>query len=177
MVFATVMPAKADPPRMVTAFAGLITANAWEDAVLVWDADYLKSGIVGFALGQDLVRRGRLSLGYEVQLAGHFGIQDHVEVNAPLVLRYDRAGHRIAPIGSLAFGIGPSWASEKPQVEIDLDGDTTRTMIYWMGEVGFDLPGDTVEGVLRLHHRSDGYGLFPVDSGSNAVVVGFRRRF
>ncbi|PWJ14395.1 hypothetical protein [Jannaschia seohaensis] len=46
-----------------------------------------------------------------------------------------------------------------------------------MDEIGFDLPGTETEGVLRLHHRSDGFGAFPTNAGSNALTVGLRRRF
>lgn len=169
--------ARSDPELVVTGFAGVMTDNAWHDAIQVWNADYLASGLVGLAVGQDIVHRGRLRFGYEVQAVRHFGLQDHFEVNAPLVVRYDRSDRRLPAISSLAFGFGLSWASEKPDVEVENDGDSTRTMIYWMIEAGLDLPKTEVEGILRLHHRSDGYGLFPVDAGSNALVVGVRRRF
>ncbi|PWJ14396.1 hypothetical protein [Jannaschia seohaensis] len=123
-------PAKAESDIIVTAFAGAMTDNVWEEAILVWDAEFIESGLVGLAVGQDLFHRGRLSLGYEVQVVKNFGQQDQLELNAPLVVRYDRAGQPLPAIGSLAFGLGLSWASEKPPVEIDDDGDTTQTLFY-----------------------------------------------
>lgn len=176
-VLLSASPARADPELIVTGFLGVMTNDSWEDTVQFWDTDYAESGLIGVAVGRDVAHRGRLSFGYEIQAVRHFGVQDHFEINAPLVVRYDRAGQRLPAISSLAFGLGLSWASEKPQVEIDNDGDTTRVLIYWMSEVGLDLSGTEMEGILRVHHRSDGYGVFPEDSGSNALAVGVRRRF
>lgn len=104
-------------------------------------------------------------------------MQDNFEINLPLVIRYNRAGQRLPLIGSLAFGIGLGWASEKPAIEVEYDGNSAQTLIYWMGEIGFDLPDTELEGIFRIHHRSDGYGTMSYDAGSNALAIGLRRRF
>jgi hypothetical protein len=51
-------------------------------------------------------------------------------------------------------------------------------MFYWMvGEIEFHLPAEATTLVLRLYHRSDGYGVFSADSGSNALLLGLRHIF
>lgn len=72
---------------------------------------------------------------------------------------------------------GGAHATALPQVEINNDGATRRNLIYWLFEVEFATrrPGDRV--FLRLHHRSDAFGLLDPPAGSNAVVVGLRRSF
>jgi len=73
--------------------------------------------------------------------------------------------------------LGLSYATDVPESEIDRGGDSTRTLVYWMAELEFYLPPDFLTLVFRLHHRSDGYGLFPEDSGTNAFLAGIRWRF
>jgi hypothetical protein len=45
-----------------------------------------------------------------------------------------------------------------------------------MGELEFRHPDEDTTFILRLHHRSDAYGLFTTNSGSNALVFGLKRR-
>jgi hypothetical protein len=50
-------------------------------------------------------------------------------------------------------------------------------MLYWMLEAEFG-PRDAQRSVfLRLHHRSNAYGLFAEAGGSNVMVLGLRRRW
>ena len=118
---------------------------------------------------------GSVRLGFEVQMAAHAGEQDHLELNLPVTLRWRMP--RPLPVRSLAAGAGPSWASEVPRVEVLRKGDSARLMLYWMLEAEFG-PREAERSVfLRLHHRSNAYGLFAEAGGSNAVVLGLRRRW
>ncbi|MDW4499011.1 hypothetical protein R5H30_13530 [Sulfitobacter sp. D35] len=177
LLCASYVPARADDGWALTGFAGVMTRDPWHDAVQVWDADYVKSGLVGLGLERQFAQAGRFSFGLEVQAVQHFGRQGHFEINTPFTVRYDRQGAYLPNLDSLAFGLGLSWASERPQVEIDRDGDSTQTLFYWMIELAYDLAQTEDELLFRIHHRSDGYGVFPIDTGSNALTIGLRRRF
>jgi hypothetical protein len=162
----------------LTGFAGRLTDQHWEQAILPWKANFIDSGLVGFGVGRErALRDPRFSLGFEAQIVRHFGQQDHWEANLPVVIRYRPKPDWPARIESIAFGIGLSHSSKVPQVEIDIDGNSRRTLIYWMGELEFDLVLQNTTLITRIHHRSDAFGLLPVDAGSNGLVIGFRRRF
>lgn len=164
--------------RSFIVFAGQMTDNHWEDALKPWKIDLLESWFVGVGLGYEWPTRvPRLGVGLEAQLVGHFGRQDHLEFNLPLVLRYRPARPAIPAFQSAAFGLGLSTTTQDPQTEIDRDGETSKTLVYWMGEAEFLLPRSGASLVLRLHHRSDAFGVFATDSGSNALAIGIRRRF
>ena len=77
----------------------------------------------------------------------------------------------------LSWGIGPSYATELPAVELETNGSRTRWLIYWYGELTRGPPAAGWEQLLRLHHRSDGFGLVAGDGGSNALCAGVRCRF
>lgn len=118
----------------------------------------------------------RLSWGVEVQAAKWFGRQTNLEANLLGVLRYTPA-QQIGPIRSLAFGIGPSLASEIPAEEFARNGTGRRGLVYWMGEVEFGRSESNLRGFARIHHRSNAYGLLGAQTGSNSLVVGMRRAF
>ena len=170
-------PVQAEGDWMVTGFAGIMTDDVWEDAIRFWQAQYIRSGLIGVGLGKEFARRGNFTFGFEAQVVQHFGRQSNFEINTPLTVRYNRPGRILPWWESAAFGLGISWASEDPQTEFDRNGAATQVLFYWMGELAFDLPETDMEFVFRLHHRSDGYGIWEVDSGSNALALGLRKRF
>ena len=172
-----VSPTMAHSDWIVTGFGGVMTDDVWEEAILVVGAEFLDSGLIGVGIGREFAHYGHLSFGFEIQAVQHFGAQNNFEINTPLTVRYNRHGDFFRTLESIAFGFGLSWASEIPQTEIDRDGASTQTMFYWMGELQFDLPNTELELVTRIHHRSDGYGVWGVDSGSNALTIGLRKSF
>lgn len=177
-LIATGIAAEPDTGPSAILFFGQMTDNVWEDSLQPWKTDFIDSWLLGIGVGHDWPTRWRkVTLGVEAQIVGHFGRQDHFEVNLPLLIRYHPDTPFPAALESLAFGIGLSTASKRPQTEIDRDGETSRTLIYWMGEAEFGLPLDNTTFVFRLHHRSDAYGVFDTDSGSNALAFGVKRRF
>ncbi len=160
----------------LTSFAGQMTDNVWEEAIVPGKTDLIDSHLIGLALGRDFATRGAFDFGWEGQIVAHFGAQDHWEFNLPVYSRYHFPAHWRG-IKSVTFGLGLSYATKIPQTEIDRSGESTRTLFYWMGEIEFHLPVEAMTAVFRLHHRSDGYGVFEADSGSNALVLGLRRNF
>ena len=173
-------PALADLPRAVTVFGGPLLNNVWEDVFTdpgglnVEEATLF--GIAG-SVGLTEPLQG-LSIEAEGQLVRHFGDQDHWEVNLPIATaRWSRFPWSGTLDTSAAFGLGLSWTSEKPALEVRNEGDSAQVMAYWMIEVDTALPVERWRLVGRLHHRSTAYGLFGEDGGGNALVLGLRRQF
>lgn len=163
----------------LSVFAGHMTNDGWETVVLrPSQIDWVDDRVLGLAVARDWAIQGtNLRFGVEGSLVKHTGpIQDHVEVNAPLTLRY-RAPDPVIPVQGAAFGLGLSYAGDRPQVEVARKGDSQKLLAHWFAEVELGTPDWAVAPFVRLHHRSDGYIIAPFDTGSNAVVVGLRYRF
>lgn len=178
-VIALAQPARArDEDWHLSVFAGQLTFNHFEDVIRPDKLDLADSGLAGVAIGRDWrLADSRWSIGLEAQLVRHFGLQDHWEANLPLILRYHPRRPWPASLDSFAFGIGPSYATDLPEVEIRNDGATRHSLIYWMIDARFDLPQAGDQLFLRLHHRSDAFGLLQPEAGSNAIVLGYRWSF
>ena len=167
-----------DMPSAIVVFGGLMTDNTWEDALVPWDLDYRDSTLVGLAVSHGIGRSDR-RFGFEIegQVVRHFGDQDHWEFNFPIVGRWKAFPWDGVVDTSLAFGIGPSYASEKPKVEVTNKGDSQRLLVYWMAEIEVGPPDKGWSAIFRIHHRSGAFGLVADEGGSNAIVIGFRQRF
>ena len=107
----------------------------------------------------------------------HFGDQDHWEFNLPLIARWEKFSWNDVIDTSVAFGLGPSYASETPKEEVAMDGDSQQWLVYWMFELELGLPGSNWSGTFRLHHRSGAFGIVTDDGGSNVLAVGLKRHF
>jgi len=143
----------------------------------------LESGLVGIGVnrrfGPDLdVPFGSVRFEAEAQLVRHFGLQHHWEVNLPVGFRFTPR-RRLAGIDSIGFGVGASFASEIPPIELRRGrGSGARELIYFHVELEHALsayPGTRV--FFRVHHRSDGYGTVARAVGTNALAIGIRRSF
>ncbi len=161
-------------------YIGQMTSNHFDDFFLGEDADFEDSYLLAATLARRLGGYQDL-LSYEVegQLVKHFDLQDHWEFNALGVLRWEPFFWDRWLETSAAFGLGGSYATEKPQVEIDNDGETSRFLVYWMLELAvapFSARPD-LELIARIHHRSDAFGLVADDGGSNALALGIKYRF
>ena len=165
-------------PRAIAIFGGLLTNNHWEDAFAPWTLDFSDSTLVGLAASHGIGRFDhRLGFEIEGQVVRHFGDQDHWEINLPVIGRWELFPWDEVVDTSLAFGIGPSYASEKPKVEVANDGDSRRLLVYWMMEIEVGPPDKSWSAIFRLHHRSGAFGLFAEEGGSNAMVIGLRHMF
>lgn len=164
------------------AWGAVMTDNDFAELLRVRGITLLESGLIGLGVHRRFGPEyhtpfGSLRFEVEAHLVRHFGLQDHWEVNIPLGLRLTPE-RRILGIDSVAFGIGPSFASEIPAIELRRgSGIGSREMVYFHVEAAHELrayPGTHV--FFRVHHRSGGYGL--IDGvGTNALAVGFRRLF
>ena len=175
-------PLSAGAQEAVTVYAGPFSGNHWENFFLdPGGIDYEDAGLVAVAPSWRVIRlRPGLSLEVEGQVVRHFGDQRHWELNGLMAARY-RFTHESHPLrSSVAFGLGPSWASQRPPLERQAseNGRTARWLVYWYLEaaVGHRDWGSW-SAILRLHHRSGAFGWVAAEGGSNVPALGVRRRF
>jgi hypothetical protein len=165
----------------LTGYLGRITTvNAWHDIVTepteVEFADaYLAALALSYTFGR--YREDALSVEAEGQVVYNFGDQSHWEINAAAGPRWHRFPWNETLATTMAFGLGLSWATEVPAVEVELETSSEQLLIYWMWEMTFAPPGSRWAAVIRLHHRSKGFGLLAEDGGMNALAAGFRFEF
>lgn len=161
----------------VSVFGGVPVSNGWQDVFSSpGDLEFRDAGLVGLSYGREWpTPAGAFSIGIEAQVVKYFGEQTHLEFNLPAFLRYRPGGFR--PLNSLGFGVGLSHATEVPPIEVENKGGSARTLLYWAMEAEFGQQDADSTVFLRLHHRSNGFGLFAEKGGFNAVVLGLRHRY
>ena len=159
-------------------YAGRLTSNNWEE-FFTSELDFKDSYLVTAALARRIGGYGdKASFEIEGQIVKHFNIQTHWELNALVAARWEAFWWDDVLDTSVAFGLGPSFASDEPEIETENDGNTSRLMIYWMLELALGLPDyPRVALITRIHHRSDAFGLIADGGGSNALAVGLKWRF
>ncbi|WP_366193601.1 hypothetical protein [Meridianimarinicoccus marinus] len=169
--------AQADPGRDFVALSlGRMTDNAWETPLSApGNIDWRDSYGVALAAGREWPLFNWGYIGVEANLLAHWGEQDNWELAAPVYLRSLQPESWLLP--GLAYGLGLSYASDVPSVEVDRKGESQQWLAYWFIELEFGRPSDTVRPFLRLHHRSDAFGTFEADTGSNMVFLGLRHAF
>lgn len=161
--------------------ARISSETGWEDILLdPLEAQYVDAFLVAGALSRPYARYrdGGLLLEAEGLVAYNFGKQHHWEFNAtPIVARWQRFPWSRRIDTSAAFGLGLSYASEVPEVEVEIEGESHRLLVFWVAELtaGPVLAPWAVS--LRMHHRSVAWGLMGEEGGMNAVGLGIRYRF
>jgi hypothetical protein len=179
-------PAQADElahPHTFTLYSGRISAEeTWHDVLLKpyssnYTDSYLIAGSYMHAYREQL--DGALRMEYEVNVAYNFGPQDYWELNvAPITLRWQRFPWDKHFRSSIAFGLGLSYAFEYPEIEYELENDTQQLLLFWQLELTAGPREGPWSAVLRLHHRSPGWGAMGIsDGGMNAPSLGFRYAF
>jgi hypothetical protein len=181
-VFAGLAAAAPAQDRAATFYVARLSGESgWED-LLVNPAfsEYVEAYLVAAGVSRRYARYrdGALQLEAEGQVAYNFGAQDHWEFNVvPVVARWSRLPWSARFASSIAFGLGLSYANELPPVEVELEGESSQFLIYWVAELTAG-PLDAPWAVsLRLHHRSVGYGLMGDEGGMNALGIGLRYQF
>jgi hypothetical protein len=179
-----VCPATAAERQSAATFyvAQLSGESGWEDVLVnPFLSEYVDAYLVAATLSRRYrsYRKGALQLEAEGQVVYNFGAQRHWELNAvPVVARWNSLPWwRSRVSSSLAFGLGLSYATRLPPIEVDLEGESSQLLIYWLAELTAG-PLDRPWAVsLRLHHRSVGYGLMGDEGGMNAMGIGVRYSF
>lgn len=160
----------------VNLYAARLTANHWEEFFNVGDGwlDFRDSYLLAATLARRIGRYGnRVSFEIEGQVVKHFKGQDHWEFNGLVAARWGRFWWDDFLETSLAFGLGPSFASKKPVVESE-----GQNLVYWMIELALGLPKyPQTAFIIRIHHRSNAFGLVGDEGGSNALACGLKYRF
>jgi hypothetical protein len=164
--------------RTLLVFGGPAFLNDWAEVATLQNLEYSEAVVLGVAGGRrwDL-RHPRFRFSMEAQLARYFGAQESWEVNlVPAMIHYvPRDG--IGPLESVGFGLGFSFASEPPAVELARGDETTQEKWYWAIEAAFESKRPDREYILRIHHRSTGASTIGSGRSTNAVVVGVRQSF
>lgn len=170
-------------PNTFTVYSGRISSEAtWHDVLLKpYSSNYTDSYLVAASYTRAWQERaeGALRFESEVNVAYNFGEQDHWELNiAPIGLRWQRFPWDHYLHSTIAFGLGFSYAFDRPEVEQRLENDTQQFLLFWQLELTAGPREGPWSAVLRLHHRSPGWGLMGVgDGGMNAPSLGFRYSF
>ena len=164
--------------KAISLFGGVLTDNRWYDTFAPWNLEFRSSALVGLAA---LHRIGpmnpRWSFEVEGQVVRHFGDQDNWEFNLPIVGRWHTFPWDDVVDTSLAFGIGPSYASSIPKAEVANRGNSHRLLVYWKLEAELAPPNSDWSAIFVLHHRSGAFNTVADEGGSNSIVIGLRRRF
>ena len=167
-----------DKDNVFSLYGGRLTDSNWYES-LSGQADFIDSRLLAAALSRTFKRAGDLawSLEWEGNVAKHSGIQDHWEFNALLSGRWHRFPWSRTVNTSVAFGAGPSYASEMPAAEVANHGDSEKLLIFWQLELTLGPPAADWAALIRLHHRSTGFGLMGDTGGANALTAGLRIYF
>ena len=164
----------------VNLYAGRLTSNHWEEFFVLDDGyDFKDSYLVAATLARRIgAWKDKASFEIEGQVVKHFHIQTHWELNALVAARWESFWWDDILDTSVAFGLGPSYATDEPEIEIENDGDTSRFLVYWMMELAVALPAyPHVAWIVRIHHRSNAFGLVADDGGANALAMGLKWMF
>lgn len=165
------------PDHEVRLYGGPISDNEYDEIVL-GETDLEDAYLLAAAWTVVLGRPHRwFRVEAEVNLAGHFGLQDHGEANTLVALRLTRLPWDAHLDTTLAMGLGPSYASETPPLERAY-GNGERLLAFWLTEVTVDpYPDSPWNGLVRIHHRSSVFGLVSDAYGSNFITAGVGYRF
>lgn len=162
----------------VSIFGGWMTDNDWEEVFTPWELEFRDSTLFGIAGSRRIWRYDDdISFEIEGQIVRHFGDQDHWEFNLPIIVRWETFPWNDVIGTSVAFGLGPSYASEVPKEEIAIYGESQKWLVYWVFELAMGMPESDWRSIFRLHHRSGAFGIVADEGGSNVLAVGLRRQF
>jgi hypothetical protein len=170
-------------PHAFTFYAARISAEeTWHDVLIhPFSKNYTDTYIVAgsYSRAFEEYREGALRREMEINVAYNFGDQTHWELNVvPITLRWQKFPWSHEFRTTAAFGLGLSYAFGRPTVEYELENDSQRLLLYWLLEITAGPREGPWSAVLRLHHRSPGWGAMGVaDGGMNAPGIGVKYEF
>ncbi len=168
------------PSYALSVLGGRMTDNSIDDFVDDFRGIELEdSYFLGLALSRRIATHGELvSFEVEGQITKHFKQQDHWEFNALLTSRWEDFFWDKYLDTSFAVGIGPSYATNVPEIEVRRSGESARLQVFIMAELEFVLPSHpNIAVITRIHHRSNAFGIVADNGTSNALAFGFKFRF
>ena len=166
----------------MTGFAGVLSVQKSSDIWFHGDFKLANGGLAGIAASKRLWRyRDYFDLEFETQVVKHFGGEDNFEFNLPLVVRWNAFPWDDFIDTSIAFGDGPSLATETPELEKEQYGGDKAgaAQNFVMLELTLALPQyPDIQFVNRFQHRSGAFGLINnTGDASTAFVWGIKYRF
>ncbi len=168
------------PLYALSIYGGQMTDNSIDDfSDSFWGLDFEDSYLVALALARRIGTYDELaSFEVEGQVVKHFEQQDHWEFNALLIARWEAFGWDRYLDTSLAFGSGPSYATNVPEIEVQRSGDSEHLQVYLLVELELVLPSHpNIAFITRIHHRSNAFGTVAEDGISNALGLGLKFKF
>ena len=156
---------------------GWMISGHWDDFLTAADdLDFKDSYLIVIALARRIGKyQDKASVEIEGQIVKHFNFQTHWELNALAAARWEKFWWDDVLDTSVAMGLGPSFAADEPQIEVERDGVTNRFLLYWMFELAAGLPDyPRVAVITRLHLRFNGFGLISDGGGSYALLFGLK---
>jgi len=177
---AEIKPLEDKPSYALSVYGGRITDNEIGDfAVGFLDLDFEDSYLVALALARRIATYNELaSFEVEGQIVKHFDRQDHWEFNGLLIARWEAFFWDRYLDTSLAAGIGPSYATDVPEIEVQRSGESQRLQVYMLVELELALPSHpNIAAIIRIHHRSNAFGIVADDGVSNALALGLKFRY
>ncbi len=150
--------------------------------MLFFQAELSRSQLWAVALSRKLASLNEHSdIEFEGQVAKHAGpVQRHWEVNGLGIVRWHTFPWDRYVNTSAAFGLGLSYAFDKPEFEVQAHDRSNRLLVYILVELTAAMPrAPQWELVARIHHRSAAYGTFEDDlrGASNGFGFGLKYRF
>lgn len=163
----------------ISVYGGVMTDDNWRQSIS-GQAGTVDSYLLATALSWRFYtpRHHLWALELEGNIARHFGIQDHFEFNLPIItVRWLWFPWNKYLETSIAYGIGPSYATTLPEYERMNSHPSDQFLLFWHLEADFRVPGSAWAFLARLHHRSSGYGLMARSGGGNVLTMGLRYNF
>lgn len=157
---------------------GVMTDGRAHEMLIPSELEFVDAYLAGLVLGYERqYKNTRFSYGAEVQVNGHFGQDSFYEIAVPAIVRYHPEKSWWDAFDSFAFALGGSHYSQTSQLERDNYGESRRNLFYWYIETEFKTKDPKSSLYARIHHRSNAWDSVEPNGGSNALVIGFRRKF
>jgi len=163
----------------LSVYGGLMTDNSMDDFLDSFTGiDFEKSYLLTLALARRIAAYGNLaSFEVEGQVVKHFEQQNHWEFNVLLAVRWEKFYWDKYLDTSFAIGVGPSYATDVPEIEVQRSGESEHLQVYMMVELEFVLPSHpNVAIITRIHHRSNAFGIVAESGTSNSFALGLKFR-
>ncbi len=164
-------------------YGGKAAKERMLDILTRYNTGFIDSYMVAVAPGYVLGRGRHLRHELEGQVVFHWGEQNHWEFNTAYLVRWMTFPWDHHVDTRVALGAGVSWATETPFIEPRAkelgQEESTQFLGYVAVEIELAPPRESPwSGFIRLHHRSDAFGLFhDKRGGSNFITVGTRYHF
>lgn len=167
-----------DPGIEITVYGARWSDNFFGEA-LVFANDFRNSSLWVLSISRELtVCNASLTLDGEIDVGRHTGAQDHLEYDAALLARWHAFPWDDSLPTTAAFGLGGSFANQRPKIEKKDPKGAERSLLFMTLEWEFAASAShRWKTILRIHHRSDAYELLGEGTGSNFVGFGIRRSF